>query len=196
MLVSPEDSERHESFLDNFRSISFEASLDLPDRFTDSGGPITAKASGWMTYGSASQIFARIEMTKPVARSLEVVTFNSFDIYLNDLSEGVWYFIPENSHAGPLEDIMQVPFMALLFGVAPAGELEPVSDGYVWKVEDPPWGVITAFYNEKRVLTGITRVDPEGEEILQARFSDLNEPHDILPHERGDLPPDTYWEPQ
>ena len=49
--------------------------------------------------------------------------------------------VPPTVHAGPLEDIMQLPFLALAFGVAPAGELEPVQDGYIWKTEDPSWGV-------------------------------------------------------
>ena len=29
-----------------------------------------------------------------------------------------------------------------------------------------------------------------------ARFFGLNEPHEILPHEKGELLPDNYWEPQ
>ena len=46
------------------------------------------------------------------------------------------------------------------------------------------------------MLNGITRVDTDGREILRASFFGLNEPHDILPHEKGELLPDTYWEPQ
>ena len=196
--VSPEDIERHESFMENFKSISYEASLELPDRFTESDGPVTANASGWMMANGASQMFVRIEMTEPVERCIEVVTLNSFDIYLKDLNEGRWYFIPENSDAdtGPLEDIMPLPFMALLFGVAPAGELEPVQDGYVWKVEDQSWGAITASYDQAHMLKEITRADANGREILRAKFFDLNEPHRILPHEKGELLSETYWEPQ
>ena len=196
--LSPEDIERHESFMENFKSISYEASLEMPDTFTESDGPVTANASGWMTLNGASQMFARIEMTEPVERSIEVVTLNSFDIYLKDLDEGRWYFIPENSgtDTGPLEDIMSLPFTALAFAVVPAGSLEPVQEGYVWIIEDPSWGAITASYDQEYMLKGIARADVNGREILRARFFDLNEPHDILPHEKGELLPDTYWEPQ
>ena len=196
--VSPEDIEKHESFMEIFKSISYEASLEMPDRFTESDGPVTANVSGWMMANGDSQMFARIEMTEPVERSIEVVTLNSFDIYLKDLDEGKWYFIPENSDTdtGPLEDIMPLPFMALLFGVAPAGELEPVQDGYVWKVEDPTWGVITASYDQRHTLKGIVRADADGREMLRAIFFGLNEPHDILPREEGELLPDNYWESQ
>ena len=131
----------------------------MPDRFTESDGPVTANVSGWMMANGTSQMFARIEMTEPVERSIEVVILNSFDIYLKDLDEGRWYFIPENSDTdtGPLEDIMSLPFMALAFAVVPAEELEPVHDGYVWKVEDPAWGSITASYDQEYLLKGITR---------------------------------------
>ena len=184
--------------MENFKSISYEASLELPGRFTESDGPVTASASGWMMLNGASQMFARIEMTEPVERSIEVVTLNSFDIYLKDLNEGRWYFIPENSdtETGPLEDILSLPFLALGFAVVPAGSMEPVQDGYVWKNEDPSWGSITASYDQGHVLKGIIRADADGREILRARFFGLNEPHDILPHEKGELLPDTYWDPQ
>ena len=184
--------------MENFKSISYKASLEMPDTFTESDGPVTAKASGWMMANGASQMFARIEMTEPVERSVEVVTLNSFDIYLKDLDEGRWYFIPENSgtDTGPLEDIMPLPFMALLFAVAPAESLEPVEEGYVWKTEDPSWGVITASYDQRYTLKGIVRADVSGREILRASFFDLNEPHDIIPHQKGELLPDNYWESQ
>ena len=195
---SPEDIVRHESLMANFKSISYEASLEMPDRLTESDGPVKANVSGWMMHNGASQMFARIEMTEPVERSIEVFTRNSFDIYLKDLDEGRWHFIPENSgtETGPLEDIMQLPFMALAFAVAPAGSLEPVQDGYVWKTEDPSWGAVTASYDQEYVLKGITRADISGREIMRARFFGLNEPHDVLPHEKGELLPDNYWETQ
>lgn len=91
---------------------------------------------------------------------------------------------------------MQVPFMALLFGVAPSGELEPVPDGYVRRIEDPSWGLITATYDQARLLKGVTRADPDGREILRASLFDLNETHEILPHEEGELLPGAYWEQQ
>ena len=69
-------------------------------------------------------------MAEPVERSIEAVTRSSFDIYLKDLGEGSWYFIPANTdRSGPPEDIMSLPFMFLLFSFAPAEELEPVQDG-------------------------------------------------------------------
>lgn len=184
--------------MEYFTSISYKASLELTSPFTDCGCPVAANASGWMMADGTSQMFARIELTEPVERSIEIVTLNSFDIYLKDLNEGRWYFIPENSDTdtGPLEDIMQVPFMALLFWVAPSGELEPVPDGYVRRIEDPSWGAITIVYDQAQTLTGITRADPDGREILRASFFDLNETHEILPHEKGELLPNDYWEPQ
>ena len=184
--------------MENFKSISYEASLELPDRFTESDGAVTANVSGWMMVNGASQMFARIEMTEPVERSIKVVTLNSFDIYLKDLDEGRWYFIPENSgtDTGPLEDILSLPFLALGFAVVPVGSMEPVQDGYVWKTEDPSWGSITASYDQEYLLKGITRADVSGREIMRARFFGLNEPDDVLPHEKGELLPDTYWEPQ
>ena len=184
--------------MENFKSISYEASLEMPSKFTESDGPVTANVSGWMMINGPSQMFARIEMTEPVEMSIEVVTLNSLDIYLKDLDEDKWYFIPENSDtdAGPLEDIMSLPLLALGFAIVPRGSLEPVQDGYVWVVEDPSLGSIRASYDREYMLEGITRADADGREILRARFFDLNEPHEILPHEKGELLPSTYWEPQ
>ncbi len=79
------------------------------DHPTEGGYPIAANVEGWVIANSESQIFTRIDMTKPVERSMEVLTHNSFDAYLHDLDEGKWYFIPEISDAGPLEDILQLP---------------------------------------------------------------------------------------
>ena len=85
------------------------------DRFTESGYLIATDVEGWVTTDPESQMFARINMTKPVERSMEVLTHSSFDVYLNDLDGGKWYFIPENSDAGPLEDILQLYFWGLAF---------------------------------------------------------------------------------
>lgn len=171
----------------------------MPDPFTESDGPVTANASGWMVANGKSQMFARIELTEPVERSIEVVTLNSFDIYLKDLAEDRWYFIPENSGTkrGPLENIMSVPFMALAFAVPPATSLEPTQDGYVWNIEDPfPGGLMTASYDQKRTLKGLTLIDANGGTLLRASFFDLNEPHAPVPHEKGGLLPGTYWDSQ
>ena len=192
--VSPEYDERAGAFIENFKSISFEASLQLPSQYTESGSPVKASASGWIMANGESQIFIRIEMTEPVERSIEVVTLNSFNIYLKDLDEEKWYFVPENSDTGPLEDILPMPFMALAFGAAPTGSLKPVQDGYVWKIEDPSWGTLTASYDQAYTLNGITQTDANGQEVLRAGFFDLNKSHDIIPHEKGELLPDTYWE--
>ena len=188
----------HETFIENLKSVSFEASLDLPGQFTNCGCPVKANARGWMMNNGASQMFVSIEMTEPVERSIEVVTLNSPDIHLKDLDEGRWYFIAENSepNTGPLDDIMRVPFMVVLTGVAPAGETEPVPGGYVWKIEDPSAGVITFTYDNAHTLKGIARADHNGQEIFRASFFDINEAHDLLPLEKGDLLPDSYWEPQ
>ena len=181
--------------MENFKSISYEAFLEMPSQISDCGCAVKANASGWMVRNGISQMFARIEMTEPVQRSFEVVTLNSFSVYLKDLGDGSWYFIPENSETftGPLEDIMSLPFYAFFFGVAPAGELEPAQDGYVWNNEDPSWGLITATYDQAHMLKGIVWADANGQEILRANFFDFNEPHDLFPYEKGELLPDTYW---
>ena len=171
----------------------------MPDQFTESDGPITANASGWMMGNGESQMFARIELTEPVERSIEVVTLNSFDIYLKDLSGDRWYFIPENSgrKRGPLEDIFSVPLMALAFAVPPATSMELVQDGYIWKIEDPfPGALMTASYDQGRTLRGLTLVDANGRTLIRASFFDLNEPHNLVPHEKGVLLHDAYWESQ
>ena len=194
--MSPEDYERAASFMENFKSISYEASFEMPNLFTESDSPITANVNGWMIANGTSQMFARIDMTKPVVRSIEILTRNSFDIYLKDLDESKWYFIPENSDTGPLEDIMSVSLLALSFSVLPTEGLEQVQDGYVWKYEDPSLGSTTVTYDQTYVLKGFTLADANGQEIIRASFFDLNKPHDILPHEKGELLPETYWESQ
>ena len=44
------------------------------------------------------------------------------------------------------------------------------------------------------MLKEITRPDVQGREIMRVSFFDLNESHETLPHERGELLPGTYWE--
>ena len=96
-----EDLERMSNFMSNFKSISYRATFNMTDdRFTESGYLIAADVEGWVTTDPESQMFARINMTKPVERSIEVLTHSSFDVYLNDLDGGKWYFIPENSDCG------------------------------------------------------------------------------------------------
>ena len=127
-----EDLERMSNFMDNFKSISYKATFNMTDdRFTESGYLIAADVEGWVTTDPESQMFARINMTKPVERSIEVLTHSSFDVYLNDLDGGKWYFIPENSDAGPLEDILQLYSWGLVFSVLPTSSFEQSADGYV-----------------------------------------------------------------
>ena len=89
---------------------------------------------------------------------------------------------------------MPLPFMALAFGVAPAEILEQVQEGYVWKVEDPSWGSIKASYDREYTLKEITRADADGREMMRVSFFGLNEHHEILPHKKGELLPDSYWQ--
>ena len=101
--ISPEDEARAEAFYENFISISYEASFDMPNEFTESDYPVTATVNGWVTTrtdDNATQFFTKIDMTKPVQRSIEVVSRPAtFDMYLHDLDANKWYFLPENSSA-------------------------------------------------------------------------------------------------
>ena len=169
----------------------------MPDLFTESDGPVAATVNGWMTVNGTSQVFARIDMTKPVMRSIEVLTRNSFDIYLRDLDEDKWYFVPENSGRGPLEDITAVSFLAIGLMFLPTEGLEQVQDGYAVKYEDQWLGSTTVItYDQEYVLRGLILADADGQELFRASYFDLNKPHDILPHEKGELLPESYWESQ
>ena len=181
-------------FMDNFKSISYRATFNMTaDRLTDGGYPIAADVEGWVTTDPESQIFARIDMSKPVERSIEVLTHNSFDVYLNDLDGGRWYFIPENSDAGPLEDILQLYFWGLTFSVLPASSFVQSPDGYVVTQVDPSFGTVTASYDQAYTLRGVVFTDTEGKEALRVSFFDLNEPHDIRPYQKGEELPEDYW---
>ena len=191
-----EDLERMSDFMDNLKSITYRATFSMTDdRFTESGYLITADVEGWVTTDSEIQMFARVNMTRPVERSIEVITHNSFDIYLNDLDAGKWYFIPENSGAGPLEDILQLYFWGLTFSVLPTSSFEQSADGYVVTQGDPSFGTVTASYDEAYMLRSVVFSDTEGREALRVSFFDLNKPHDILPYQKGDGLPEDYWEP-
>ena len=191
-----EDLERMSDFMDNFKSISYRATYNMTDEHPTEGGyPIAADVEGWVTADSESQIFAQIDMTKPVERSIEVLTHNSFDAYLHDLDEGKWYFIPENSDAGPLEDILQLYFWGLSFSVLPASSFEPSRDGYVVTRVDPSFGTVTASYDQAYTLESVVFSDTDGKEALRVSFFDLNKPHDIHSYQKGEGLPGDYWEP-
>ena len=184
------------NFMDNFKSISYSAVFNVTDeQFTESGYLISATVEGWVTTEAESQMFARINMTRPVERSIEVLTHNSFDVYLNDLDAGKWYFIPENSDTGPLEDILQVYFWALAYSVLPTSSFEKTPDGYEATQGDSSFGTVTASYDQSHTLMRIVLSDTEGNDALTVSFFDLNEPHDLLPYEKGETLPEDYWQP-
>lgn len=190
-----EDLVRMSKFVDNFKGISYRANFDITDeRFTESGYLIVADVEGWITIDPDSQMFARVDMTRPVERSFEALTHNSFDVYLNDLDAGKWYFIPENSDSGPLEDILQLSFLGLAFSVLPTSSFEKAPDGYVVTQGDSSFGTVTASYDEYYTLMSVVLSDTGGNEALRVSFFDLNEPHDILPYEKGERLPEDYWE--
>ena len=188
----------YEEFLDNFKSISYRATFNMPDdRLTVSGYLIVADVEGWVTIDPESQEFARINMTKPVERSIEVLSQSSFGVYLNDLDEGKWYFISENSDAGPLGDISHMQFLFLAFSAVTPSSLEQSPDGYVVTHEPPvpPLATITASYDQAYTLRSVVLSDTEGKETLRVRFFDLNKPHDIRPYQKGEGLPEDYLEP-
>ena len=164
------------------------------ESLTESGYQITADVEGWTTTDAESQIFARIDMTKPVERSLEVLTHNSFNVYLHDLDAGKWYFIPENSDSGPLEDILQLYFWGLTFSVLPTSSFKQNADGYVATQRDPSFGMVTASYDQTYTLRSVVFSSTEGEEWLNVSYFDLNKPHDIRPYQKGEELPEDYWE--
>ena len=201
---SPEDEARTEAFLENFISISYEASFDMPNELTESDYPVTATVNGWVTGrvdDNGSQFFTRIDMTKPVERSIEIVGRPStLDMFLHDLDANKWYFLPENSSAvdsGPLEDILSLWFFGMMFSTLPRGEMQQVPDGYIWKVEDPTFGSMTVTYDQAYTLETYIHTAPDGREFLRARYFDLNKLHDLVPYEDvEELLPDTFWQSQ
>ncbi len=203
--TSPEDEARVDDFLDDFISISYEASFDIPSEFAEGGYPVAATVSGWVTMGTidnpTSQWLMNIDMTKPVKRSIEVVSLpNTFNMYLHDLDANKWYFLPENSSevdTGPVEDISQVWSYGMVFSLLPPGDAQQTPDGYVRKIEVPAFGTVTVTYGQEYTLETLTITDPDGKQFLRARFFDLNKIHDLVPYEPvEELLPDTYWQSQ
>ena len=204
IAVSPEDEASLEAFYENFLSISYEASFDMPSEYAEGGYPVTATAHGWLTMSAddnGSQFFTKIDMTKPVERSIEVISRPStFDAFLHDLDANKWYFLPENSSAvdtGPVEDILSFGFLGMAYSTLPRDEMQQVPDGYIWKVEDPTFGSVTITYDQAYTLETFTLSDPDGKELIRVRYFDLNKLHDLVPYEDvEELLPDTYWTTQ
>lgn len=173
----------------------------MPNEFTESDYPVTATVDGWITAitdGDTSQFYTKIDMTKPVKRSIEIVSRPAtFDMYLNDLDADKWYFIPENSStvdSGPLEDILNLWSLGMIFSTLPRDDMQKVPDGYIWKLEDPIYGSVMVTYDQAYTLETFTHTAPDDKEILRARFFDLNKLHNLVPYEEvEELLPDTYW---
>ncbi len=202
---SPEDEARAEAFYENFISISYEASFGMPSEFTESDYPVKATVDGWVTMRTSdddsSQLFTKIDMTEPVERSIEVVSRpNNFDMFLHDLDANKWYFLPENSSAvdsGPLEDILSLWEYGMAFSTLPRDAMQQVPDGYIWKVEEPTFGSVTVTYDQAYTVETFTMSDPDGKELIRARYFDLNKLLDLVPYEDvEELLPDTYWQSQ
>ena len=194
-----------EAFFEDFISISYEASFDMPNEYAEGGYPVTATVEGWVTMrvddDHGGQFFTKIHMTKPVERSIEVVSRPAtLDMYLHDLDANKWYSLPENSSAvdfGPLSDILNLWAYGMAYSTWPRGEMQQVPDGYIWKLEDPAFGSVTATYDQAYTLETFAMTDPDGKELLRARYFDLNKLHDLVPYEDvEELLPDAYWKSQ
>ncbi len=177
----------------------------MPNEFTESDYPVTATVNGWMTMRTSDndggQLFTKIHMTKPIERSIEVVSRPAtLNMYLHDLDANRWYFLPENSSsvdAGPLDDILNLWFLGMSFSILPRNDMQQVSDGYIWKLEDPTYGAGIATYDHAYKLEGYIHTAPNGKELLRARYFDLNKPHELVAYEDvEELLPDTYWKSQ
>ena len=177
----------------------------MPNEFTEGDFPVTATVEGWVTMrvddNNGSQFFTRIDMTKPVERSIEVVSRPAtFDMYLHDLDANKWYFIPENSSsvdAGPLTDLLNLWSFGMLYSTFPRDDMQQVPDGYTWKFEDPTIGSVTLTFDQAYTLETFAVTGPDGKELIRARYFDLNKLHDPVPYEEVELLlPDTYWKAQ
>ena len=176
-------------------SVAYTANLDLSDEFTESDWPVSANLTGWMTVGGNSQVFAQVDMSRPVEKSFEILLSNSFDVHLRDIEEDRWFFIPENSDTGPLEDIFTAVFVAQAFSDPFVLEdVQPVEGGYVWQVEGT-WGTTTAVYDEGHQIKEFSLVDPEGHELIGVTLHGHGEQYSILTPSKGELLPEDYWGP-
>ena len=175
-------------------SFAYTANLDLSDLFTESDWPVSAHMTGWMTVGGNSQVFVQVDMIRPVDKSFEILISNSFDVHLRDIEEDRWFFIPENSDTGPLEDIFTAVFVAQAFSDPSVLEdVQPVEGGYVWKVEHPS-GTTTAVYDEGYLIKEFSLVDPEGRELIGVTLFGHGELYSMLTPRKGELLPEDYWD--
>ena len=180
---------------ENIKSFAIEANLDMSDLLTESDGPISAYLTGWVNYDGDSQVFMQIDMSQPVDRSFEILISNSFDVHLRDVAEDQWYFIPENSDTGPLEDILALVFVAHAFAdaaVVGLDDLKPIQGGYARKVEDS-WGSTMAVYDEEYLLQEFVVMDPEGHVPIRLTLGGHGEQYSALAPEKGELLPEDYW---
>ncbi len=174
----------------------------MPNEYTESDYSVTATVEGWVTTrteSGTSQFFTKIDMTEPIKRSIEIVSRPAtFDMYLNDLDANKWYFIPEVSStvdSGPLEDILSLSSLGMFLSTLPRDDMQQVQDGYIWKLEDPTYGLAIVTYDQAYTLETYVHTAPDGREILRARFFDLNKPQDLVFYEEvEELLPDTYWQ--
>ena len=175
----------------------------MPSELTEGGYPVAATVNGWLTMRTTdgpttSQSFMKIDMTKPIKRSIEVVGLpNTLSDYLHDLDANKWYYLPENSSevdTGPLEDISHVSFYATLFSGLPRDEAQQTPDGYIRKIEDTHIGTMSITYDQEYTIETLTATGRDGKQFLQARYFDLNKIHDLVAYEQvEELLPDTYW---
>ena len=178
---------------ENIGSVAYTANLDLSDLVSESELPVSAYLTGWMTVGGDSQVFVQVDMSRPVEKSFELLLSNSFDVHLKDIEEDRWFFIPENSDAGPLEDIFTAVFVVLAYSDPSVLEdVQPVEGGYAWKVEGA-WGTTTAVYDEEYLLKGFSLTDPEGHELIGVDFYGHGEQYSVSTPEKGELLPEGYW---
>ncbi len=180
---------------EDIKSFAIEANLDMSDLLTESDWPVSAYLTGWVNYDGDSQIFMQIDMSQPVDRSFEILISNSFDVHLRDVEEDQWYFIPENSDTGPLEDILSLVFVAHAFAdaaVVGLEDLKPIQGGYTWKVEDS-WGSTMAVYDEEYLLQEFVVMDPEGHVPIRLTLDGHGEQYSVLTPEKGELLPEDYW---
>ena len=181
--------------IEEIKSFAIEANLDMSDLLTESDWPVSAYLTGWVNYDGGSQVFMQIDMSQPVDRSFEILISYSFDLHLRDVEEDQWYFIPENSDTGPLEDILALVFVAHAFAdaaVVGLEDLKPIQGGYTWKVEDS-WGSTMAVYDEEYLLQEFVVMDPEGHVPIRLTLGGHGEQYSVLTPEKGELLPEDYW---
>ena len=148
------------------KSVAFNAEIDLPAEFVESGEAVVAQMSGWVSSGSDFLMFMTVEMDHPVSRSVEILLSNSFDVYMRDLTTGRWYLLPENLDSdlvGPLEEIVMPVLMSTAdFGADFGAVLDPVEGGYRWTITDDSKREMSATYDTEYQMVLFSLTDPTG----------------------------------